>query len=320
MRWRVLKIGGSSSLPTAYDPLLEVADIITVKATREEVVKGIADCDACLCGLDLRLGRDILKHATRLRMIAFPATGRDHIDLEYAAQRGIGIMSLKDDTDFLGNVTSTAEMAWALMLATVRHLPWAFDAAKDGRWRGSGLPRGHQIAGKTLGILGYGRLGRIVGQYGRAFRMRVLAHDVREVTPEEGIGIVDLDTLLRESDILSLHIHLQGNEHFVNQAFFDRMKSGAVLINTSRGGIIDEDVFISALKSGKLAGAAVDVIDGEWGPNLQSHPLIQYANEHQNLIISPHIAGATVEAQEMTLAHTVGKLRRFLESLNEAEL
>jgi D-3-phosphoglycerate dehydrogenase len=268
-----------------------------------------------LTGLTPRLDREILQHANRLCVIAFPATGRDHIDLEYAEEKGISIISLKDDTEFLGNVTCTAEMAWALMLAVVRHLPWAFEAAKAGRWRGRGLPRGHQISGMTLGILGYGRLGRIVAQYGKAFRMRVLAYDVREVTPETDVTTVDLDTLLRESDIVSIHVHLQGNEGFVDRDFFDKMKHGAVLVNTSRGGVIDETAFIEALHSGKLAGAGIDVIHGEWEPDLAQHPLIRYAREHQNLVISPHIGGVTVEAQAMTLEHTLSKLKHYLESL-----
>jgi D-3-phosphoglycerate dehydrogenase len=315
MRWRILNIGRSLPLPAVFDPLKEIADLITVEATREAIIEKIPDCDACLTGLTPRLDREILQHANKLRAIAFPATGRDHIDLEYAQERGIAILSLKDDTEFLSNVTCTAEMAWALMLAVMRHLPWAFEAAKAGRWRGRGLPRGHQISGMTLGVLGYGRLGRIVAQYGKAFRLRVLAYDTREVTPEEGVTMVDLDTLLRESDIVSIHIHLQGNEKLVDQDFFDKMKQGAVLVNTSRGGIIDETAFIEALDSGKLAGAGIDVIDGEWEPDLAQHPLIRYAREHQNLVISPHIGGVTVEAQAMTLEHTLNKLKRFLEAL-----
>ena len=315
MRWRILIIGGSLPLPAVYNPLQEIADLIAVKATREAIIAHIPECDACLTGLTPRLDREILQHANRLRVIAFSATGHDHIDLEYVAEKGIHIISLKNDTKFLSDVTGAAEMAWALMLAVIRHLPWAFEAAKAGRWRGRGLPRGHQISGMTLGVLGYGRLGRIVAQYGKAFRLRVLACDIREVTPEEGVTMVDLDTLLRESDIISIHIHLQGNEGLVDRDFFSKMKHGAVLVNTSRGGVIDETAFIEALDSGKLAGAGIDVINGEWELDIAQHPLIRYAREHQNLVISPHIGGVTVEAQAMTQAHTLNKLKIYLQSL-----
>jgi D-3-phosphoglycerate dehydrogenase len=287
-----------------------------VEASREAVGGNIAGADACLASLSVRLDREILERAKRLRVIAFSATGLDHIDQDFAAKRNIAIISLKDDTEFLyKHITCTAEMAWALMLATVRHLPWAFEAAKAGQWRGRGLPRGHQISGMTLGVIGYGRLGRIVSEYAQAFRMRVLANDIRQVIPAAGVTMVDLDTLLRESDVISVHIHLQGNEGLLDRAAFEKMKRGSVLVNTSRGGIVDEEAFVEALESGKLSGAGIDVIDGEWDADLTKHPLIRYANHHQNLIISPHIAGATVEAQAMTQAHTLNKLKRFLESV-----
>jgi len=314
MRWQILKIGGSLPLGAIYDPLKEIADITVVEETREAVIARIPYADACLAALTVRLDRHILELATRLRVIAFPATGRDHIDLDCAAERGIAILSLKEDTQFLYEyITCTAEMAWALMLAMVRRLPWAFEAAKEGRWRGEGLPRGHQVSGMTLGIIGYGRLGRIMAEYGQAFRMRVLASDTRQVRATDGVTMVDLDTLLAEADVISLHIHLQGNEGFFDQQVFDKIKPGAVLVNTSRGGIIDERAFIEALESGRLAGAGIDVIDGEWESDLSQHSLIRYAREHQNLIITPHIGGATVEAQALTMEHTLNKLILFLE-------
>jgi len=220
---------------------------------------------------------------------------------------------LRHDTEFLDSITATAELAWGLLLATVRRLPWAFDAAKAGHWARDGY-RGHQLSGKTLGILGYGRLGRIVAEYGKAFRMRVIACDVREVKAADGVQMVDFDTLLRESDVLSLHIHLtEENRGIINAETFAKMKLGAVLVNTSRGAIIDEKAFLDALLSGRLGGAGVDVIEGEWDEDLSRHPLIRYANEHENLVISPHIGGVTHESQRMVYEHTVSKLVDYLE-------
>ena len=315
MRWRVLKVGKSMDYASAYEPLKEIADIVTVEATREAVLEKIGDCDACMAALTVRMDREILDRAKRLRVIATPATGTDHIDLAAAEEKGVTIISLKHDTEFLSNVTATAELAWALMLATIRYVPYMFGQSKAGHWRGGGRYKGHQISGMTLGILGYGRLGRIVGQYGKAFRMRVLACDIRSVTPDDGVTMVDLDTLLRESDVLTIHIHVQGNEGLIGKSAFAKTKRGAYLVNTSRGAIIDEGAFLEALESGKLAGAGVDVIQGEWDADLARHPLIQYACTHDNLVITPHVGGVTYESQEMTLKHTVMKLRRFLESL-----
>jgi phosphoglycerate dehydrogenase-like enzyme len=207
-------------------------------------------------------------------------------------------------------------MSWALLLATVRRLPRAFEAARQGRWDCRKELRGRQLSNMTLGILGYGRLGTIVARYGVGFGMRVLACDVRPATPAEGVRMVDFDTLLRESDVLSIHVHLNDQTRgLIGREELKRMKPGAVLVNTSRGGLIDEPALIEALASGWLSGAGLDVIDGEYEPDLRNHPLVRYANEHENLVLSPHIAGATWDSQRMTLDHMVRKLRDYLRDL-----
>ncbi len=267
----------------------------------------------------MRANRDVLECARRLRVIATSSTGLDHIDLEAAKERRIEIISLRGETEFLDSVTATAELAWGLLLATVRRLPWAFESAKQGQWARDQY-RGHQLSGKTLGVLGYGRLGRIVAEYGKAFRMRVLACDVRPVDVASEVLQVDLDALLRESDVLSIHIHLTDeNRGLLDAAAFDTMKQGAVLINTSRGAIIDEEALLASLHSGRLAGAGLDVIEGEWRTDLADHPLIRYANEHENLVISPHVGGVTYESQRAAIEHVVAKLTRFIEERQREE-
>jgi len=209
------------------------------------------------------------------------------------------------------------QMAWALLLAVVRRIPWSFDAAKEGYWARDRY-RGHQLAGKTLGILGYGRLGHIMAEYGVGFRMRVIAHDVRDLEPAPGVELVDLDTLLREADVLSIHIHLtEENRDFINADRFAKMKPTCYLINTSRGAIINEADFVEALETGQIDGAGVDVIEGEWREDLIKHTLIRYAREHENLVIAPHTGGVTVEAQQMTKEFMVSKLIAFLEAQHD---
>lgn len=125
------------------------------------------DIDAYFASLHIRLDREMLERSDRLRVIATPSTGTDHIDLKAAAERGVTVLCLKDDLELLRRITATAELAWALLLATVRRLPWAFASAQRGQWARDGF-RGHQLSGKTLGILGYGRLGVMVARYGLA--------------------------------------------------------------------------------------------------------------------------------------------------------
>jgi D-3-phosphoglycerate dehydrogenase len=313
--WRLLNTYEIDHIPESLDALRGVAEVTTVPARTELLHQFLPDADAYLAGLAVRLTRDLIEKCPRLRVVATCSTGTDHLDLACLEQRGIPVISLKYDTDFLDRVTCTAEMAWGLLLAVVRRLPWSFDAAKQGVWARDRY-RGHQLAGMTLGILGYGRLGRITAEYGKSFRMRVLACDVKPVTLADGIERVDFETLLRQSDVLSLHIHLTPeNTGLINRDVFARMKKGAYLINTSRGAIIDEAAFLEALESGHLGGAGVDVIQGEWDPDLANHPLIRYARTHENLVISPHTGGMTIEAQRMTMTHTSEKLARFLREL-----
>lgn len=315
MRWNILNTVDLGACLDALEPLKNIAEVTHLPALQDALLERIADFDAYIASLHVQMTRPLLERATRLRVIATASTGTDHIDLRCAQERGITVLSLKDDREFLDSITATAEMAWALLLATVRRLPWAFAAALEGRWARDEF-RGRQLSGKTLGILGYGRLGSIVASYGRAFRMRVLACDVKPVTPAEGVEIVDFERLLAESDVLSIHIHLtEANRMIIDAAVLSRMKEGAVLINTSRGGIVDEAALLAALQSGHLGGAGLDVIDGEWRDDLDRHPLIWYAREHQNLVISPHIGGVAVEAQKAAIERMAAKLKLHLEQL-----
>lgn len=316
-KWRVLNTYEIGHIPECLDPLRGIADVDTLPATGEALAKALPGYDAYLAGLAVRLTRELIKASPRLRVVATSTTGTDHLDLACLQERGIPLISLKNDTEFLDRITATAEMAWALLLAVARKLPWSFEAAKQGNWARDRY-RGRQLSGMTLGILGYGRLGRIVAEYGAAFRMRVLACDIREVKTAEGVERVGFDRLLRESDVLSVHVHLTPeNTGLMNREAFAKMKKGAFLINTSRGAILDERAFLEALESGRLGGAGLDVIHGEWDPKLDEHPLIRYARTHENLVISPHTGGVTIEAQRMTLMHTAVKLARFLGELAE---
>ncbi len=156
----------------------------------------------------------------------------------------------------------------------------------------------------------------MMAEYGKAFRMRVIACDTKDINPPAGVTMVDFETLIAESDVLTIHIHLtEKNRGLISSDVFQKMKSGAVLVNTSRGAIIDEAAFLDALETNHLGGAGIDVIDGEWNEDLASHPLIQYANTHENLVISPHIGGVTYESQHMAIAFIVKKLVQFLENL-----
>jgi len=189
-----------------------------------------------------------------------------------------------------------------------------------GHWRSERFC-GIQLSRKTLGILGYGRLGKMSGEFGKAFRMRVLACDLQPIqdgthTSTEGIEQVDFDTLLRESDAITIHVHLTPeNYHLISTDQFAKMKDGVFLINTSRGDIIDEQALLAALESGKVAAAGLDVIHDEWREDSRESPLVQYALEHDNLIITPHIGGCTHTSIADARIFAARKLADFLRGL-----
>ena len=308
---KVLCLFDTSIFPHTMDPIRDLGRIVQAEPTAENLRREIADTDIYIATLHQRLTADLIASAPRLKCVLTCSTGLDHLDVKALEARGIELISLKYDRAFLDSVTATAELAWALLLAVVRKIPSGFEAARQGRWARDEF-RGHQLSGKTLGVLGYGRLGTMVADYGKAFRMRVLACDVKDFSAS-GVTRVDMDTLLRESDVLSVHVHLTPeNTGLIGRRQFDLMKPGAVLVNTSRGAIVDEAAMIAALESGRLGGAGVDVIDGEWSTDLVNHPVIRYARTHDNLVISPHVGGVTFESQEMAFAHSIRKLREWM--------
>jgi len=300
-------------LPETRQILENSCQVRYVPPTPDALAAAIGDADAYFASLQVQLTGELISKAPNLKAIATPSTGLDHLDLQAAGERGIAVLGLKDDRQLLDQITATAELAWTLILACSRRLPEAVETSRKGIWARD-LLRGHQVAYKTLGILGCGRLGTIVAQYAQAFRMNVLGCDVRNVDLP-GVRMVLFDELLRESDILTIHIHLTPeNRGLINREAFSKMKPGAVLINTSRGAIVDEQAMLEALESGKLSAAGLDVIEGEWREDLAQHPLIAYSRTHPNLIITPHVGGVTYESQEMAYAAAAKKLVEFLKA------
>lgn len=310
--------------PELGDALLgdlpRAADIEWATPSRELLMTRLGEFDAYLATLHVRLEREMIERAARgrLRIVATPSTGLDHLDLAALQEHRVNLLSLRGENELLNRVTSTAEQAWGLMLAAMRRLPAAHAAACRGEWARDRY-RGSQLSGKTLGVVGVGRLGAMVARYGVAFGMRVLGCDPKPFDLSlQGAGVerVSFDELLLSSDVISVHVHLTPeNHHLLGAAQFARMKPGVVIINTSRGAILDEAALLDGLRSGKVAAAGLDVIDGEWRSDLIHHPLVAYARKHENLIISPHVGGVTVEAQTIThsfLANRVAEVIRFL--------
>ena len=244
----------------------------------------------------------MLSGASRLKIIVTPTTGLNHIDLEETARRGIKVLSLYGEGEFLRDVRATAEHTIGLILSLLRHVPQSNAHVREGRWNRD-LFRGQELYGKTVGVVGYGRLGQIVTRYLKAFDARILITDPAMSTAslEPNVTRLSFQCLLEESDIVTLHVNLcRGTQGFFGRPQFMAMKQGAWFINTARGELVDESALVDMLRSGRLAGAALDVLSDECCSGMGNHPLIAYAREHNNLIITPHVGGCTAESMEKT--------------------
>ncbi len=308
IRYQILNLEPQGYSADARAVLATLGTVHDGPFQRRELLDRISAYDVLIVRLGHQIDQEVLDAGKHLKVIVSATTGLDHIDLEAAQARGIVVMSLKGEQSFLSSITATAEHTWGLLLALVRRITEACDSVKAGYWDRDAF-KGHDLAGKRLGIVGLGRLGKQVAAYGAVFRMSVNAFDPRlDVWPETVMRRLSLRDLAAESDVLSLHVHLAPDTvGLVGKAELEALPRGAVLLNTSRGHILDEGALLEALESGHLAGAALDVLTGERSVDRrQDHPLLAYARRNRNLLITPHIGGATHEAMartEIFMAH-----------------
>jgi D-3-phosphoglycerate dehydrogenase / 2-oxoglutarate reductase len=265
--------------------------------------------------LGIKISAEVMDASPTLRWIVSPTTGLDHIDLDAAAQRGITVVSLRDVPDQIRTISSTAELTWGLILAVARNIPAADQSVRSGEWDRTKF-LGVQLSGRTIGIVGFGRLGRMVAKYAQAFEMEVLAHDPfissREVDAL-GVSMVSADHLLSSADFITLHMTLnETSEGWMSAERLARMRRGAFLINTSRGQLIDEQAVADALLDGRLAGVGVDVLGGDssWEGRIQTTPISEALAFGCNVVITPHIGGYSDQAVWTTRKLVTNEYRR----------
>lgn len=310
---RILLAETSSFSERGQKAISEIAPTDFRDLTQDQLYQSIKGYQLLVVRLGLQVDETVLAAADRLQAVATPTTGLDHIDVQAASNRGVRVLSLKGERAFLEEVYATAEHTMALLLSLVRRIPAAFDAVKEHEWRRD-LYRGTELSGKMLGIVGYGRLGEMVARYAAAFGMTVLVFDpYRRDLPIEIRSSPTLSHLLAHSDVISIHVPLNDEtEGIFSSEQFASMQPGSVLINTARGRLVDEVALLHALESGQLAGAALDVLCNEHqiGAGIPN-PLIQYARSHDNLILTPHIGGATQESVEKADLFIAKKIKEF---------
>lgn len=267
----------------------------------------LSDCTLLFAPLGYHCGADIMEHAPRLKVIATNTTGVPHIDIKQAQAHGIEVVSLQGDSEFLDKITPTAELTIGLIIAITRNLMPALEFVRKGKWGRWDFGGPAMLSRMSLGLVGFGRLGKMVARTAQTLGMRIGYYDPH--VPHDGAWpyrrYERLEELVESNDIVSVHaVMKEANQHMFNASLFSKFKRGSYFVNTARGELVDSQALINAMEAGVIAGAALDVIDHEFEPDFDrqawNHPLIRYAQKHGNLLITPHIAGSTLDAWAMT--------------------
>jgi len=262
------------------------------KIPRAELLQRVADKDALICLLTEKVDEELLAAAPKLRIVSTVSVGYDHIDVPACTRRNVMVTNTPGVLD-----ETTADLAWALLMAIARRIVEGDAWIRTGAWPGWELDQllGGDVYGKTLGVIGFGRIGRGMARRAQGFQMRILYQNrtrvAIEVETELRAEFVDMDRLLRDSDFVTLHVPLSAEtRHLISAAAFEKMKRTAYLINTSRGPVVDEAALVQALEEKKIAGAALDVYENE----PKAHPGLL---SRRDVILAPHIGSATIDTR-----------------------
>jgi len=296
--------------------ILESAADVRLETVAEDGLRRAFDAyDVVWVRLARRITAELIGPNPRCRILATATTGLDHVDLEACGRSGVRVVSLRGEVDFLKSVRATAEHTLALTLALLRRIPQAHAAATAGGWDRDRF-RGREVFEKTVGIVGVGRLGSLIAGYFKALGAEVLGYDPRPDYPHDAAPRVGaLVELLSRCDVVCLTAAYDvSTRGLLGPAEFAALKPGAVLVNTSRGGIIDERALLSALETGRVSAAALDVLEGEPAIN-SSHPLVRYAATHDNVLLTPHLGGNTSESLDKTETFLAGRIVEALAEL-----
>ena len=294
-----------------------LGEVILFSGERDSLESYILDVEVLVVKLKYIWNNELISKAKSLKYIVTSTTGLNHIQL--AGRSNVKVLSLKGETKFLNTITPTAELTWALLLCLQRKVYSAIDSVKATQWTREEFV-GDELYGKTIGIIGYGRLGRMVARYSVAFGMNILVHETSYIEASELSGIgkqVTLNELLAQSDIVTIHIPLESkNIGYLSREKLMLMKQNCIFINTSRGELVDEDALLDMLDSKAIAGVGLDVLsdevsgDSEW---LSKNKLIQSRHLGRELIITPHIGGACSSSMDRTEVFVANKLKVEIE-------
>ena len=318
---KVLNIEPQNYSREANTILRSFSEVDERALSRRELLSEIRAYDVLITRLGHQIDREVIDQGEKLRAIVTATTGLDHIETEYAQDEGIKTLSLKGENEFLRSIPATGEHTFALILSLLRNIPAAANSVLDGKWDRD-LFVGRDLESRKLGLVGVGRVGQKVAEIAQGFKMQVGGYDP---SPEQLMSSVkyfsSLEELLSWGEIISIHVPLNSETSFlINKNELSMMQEGSYLINTSRGKVLDEDALMAGLIKGYLAGAALDVIHSEQDVRLgEISSIIEFAKENDNLILTPHIGGATKDSMHKTEIFMAEKLRDFFNEQNRQE-
>ena len=257
------------------------------------------------------IGKEIIDAATSLKVICTASTGTNHIDKVYIAKKKIPILSLTEEREVINQISSTAELAFGLTMAGLRHIVRGHNAVLKGEWDYTRYI-GRQMNALTIGVVGYGRLGSMYANYCKAFGSKVVIYDPYKEVKQDSRQVDKISELLIDSDVVAIHAHVtEETQNMFNQSLFSQMKKNVLIVNTSRGDIVNEDDAVYFLKNNPQAKIATDVLSDEIRNRLSS-PLLKFARESEQVIITPHIGGMCKESQEIAYTHAAKLLQAYL--------
>lgn len=283
----------------------------------EELVNNVKDVDAIFTNPNktkIYLDKNIFKVAKRLRFICTASTGTNHINLEHTDEFGIKVISLTNQRSVINRISSTAEHAFALTLSSLRNIPNSMDSVRKGEWDYEKFI-GKQMNCLKIGVIGYGRLGKMYCKFAKSMGSEVFVYDpYKQVKSTKIIQVDSLTKIFEICDIVSLHVHV--NEEtigLIGSKALSHAKEDILIVNTSRGEIINEQDLVKFLKRNPRSKYATDVLTDEVRNRKKSH-ILRWADKNNQVIITPHIGGMTTNAQEIAYNHSVELLRRCLDS------
>lgn len=305
---RIMKVLISDNLAPIGEKILRDAGLeVDVKTglPPEELKAIIPQYDGLVIRSATKVRQDIIEAATKLQVVGRAGIGLDNVDIPAASQKGIVVMNAPD-----GNATTAAEHSIAMLISLARNIPQATASMKAGKWEKKSF-MGREVTGKTLGIVGIGRIGSIVANRAQGLKMKVIAYDPHmpaEMVEKIGVELVDLIELAKRADFITVHTPLtKETHHILSTEFFTNMKNDAMFIDCARGGVVDEEALYKALTEGQIAGAALDVFEKE-PTTLEATPLLGL----KNFICTPHLGASTSEAQENVASAIAEQIADYL--------